>query len=59
MLLDSTNFKLTDLDNGVLADVYHINRSKLATLVTPHGYISAQKQCIEALGLNHLPTESK
>ena len=59
MVLDSTHFKLKDLENMVLSDMSHIHRLKPATLSTPCYYISTPKQLTEAVGLNHLPIESK
>ena len=48
--LDSTHFKLRDLSNRVLPDIYHINRLKAANVLIPHGSAATQQELIKAHG---------
>ena len=54
-ILDSTHFKLRDLENRALVDIYHSNRLKPATVATPCRYAYTQKQLFEVARSDHLP----
>ena len=59
MILDSIHFKLRDLENRIVTEVSHIHRLNLATLASPFGYTSTQKQLTEAVGSNYFSIESQ
>ena len=60
-VLDSTHYKLRDLANRILPDIYHINRLKAARVLTPKGTVITQQDLIDKTGdtVVKLPAPSK
>ena len=48
-VLDSTYYKLRDIKNKVLLDIFHINRLKLTYMFTPAGTVNTQQQLNKAI----------
>ena len=57
-VLDSTHYKLRDLENRLLIDTFHINRLKLVFVSTPADTVNTQQQLNKAFQVTNTLTNS-